>query len=538
MAKILSIEVGLSQVRVAEMEQKGKKCRIRSCFRFATPQGAVEDGYIRDTQSLGDMLKHELEQRKIKTKKVSYVVASSRVASREVRLPFVKQNRLQSIIEANATDYFPIDTTKYVMSYSIVDVENNDGEKQYHLMVYASPKSISAAYQELSVNAGLTMSRLDYIGDSIYNAIKEEYNQGTHILVKIEEKTTLITIVKEGELSLQRNLNYGIDSAVETVRMYPVFGRNLDFESAIDVLCTRNCIRKSLDMPPEESEPADTDHFVREARREVTESLRYLVGNISRIMDYYISRNSDVEFESIMCCGLGAEIKGLTELLTTELGQRVSILESLKDFELPKGDEDGDMAVYTAVAGSMKSEVNLMEKVTKKQKEVSDSLRGAVLVFLVGLISAVLLAGGGLGIRLYQEKEQDHLYERIEEEQSIEQVYNEYSESQAKYEQFLLMYEYTNTPNEGLVEFIEEMEEKMPASIVVETFSSTGTDVNISMRIASKQEAAKTIIQLRGFDSLSNVTTSGIDEAEDGTISMSLTCTYAHPAAAETQRTE
>ncbi|MDO4276896.1 MAG: pilus assembly protein PilM [Eubacteriales bacterium] len=533
MAKILSIEVGLSQVRVAEIEQKGKKSRMSSCFRFATPQGAVEDGYIRDTQSLGDLLKHELGQRKIKTKKVSFVVASSRVASREVRLPLVKQNRLQNIVEANATDYFPIDVTKYIMSYGIIDIEEKEDEKQYHLMVYASPKSISAAYQELAVCAGLVMVRLDYIGDSIYNAVKDEFSQGTHILMKIEEKNTLIMVVKDGELSLQRNLNYGMDSAVETVRTYPVFGSNLDFEGAVQVLCTRNCIRRSLDMPAEENEPADTDDFVREARREVTESLRYLVGNISRIMDYYISRNTDAEFESIVCCGLGAELKGLPELLTNELGQRVSVLEELKEIQVPKNCEDGSMAVYAAVTGSMKSTVNLMEKVTKKEKEAADNLRGAFLVFGVGLVSALALAGAGVAMRMYQENEQNRLNQRIEEEKSIEQIYEAYNDAKEQYDNFQVMYQYTNTPNEGLVAFIEEMEEKMPSNITVETFSSTGTQVSFSMRVTSKSEAANTLLQLRTFKSLNRVNTTGIDESEDGTVSMSVTCSYSEPAPLE-----
>lgn len=78
--------------------------------------------------------------------------------------------------------------------------------------------------------------------------------------------------------------------------------------------------------------------------------------------------------------------------------------------------------------------------------------------------------------------------------------------------------------------FIQEMEEKMPSSITVETFSSTGSQVSFSMRVASKSEAANTLIQLRTFDSLSSVTTTGIDEGEDGTVTMSVTCTYRNPA--------
>ena len=42
MAKILSIEVEASQVRVAEIEVRGKKGRIFNCFCIPAPQGAVE----------------------------------------------------------------------------------------------------------------------------------------------------------------------------------------------------------------------------------------------------------------------------------------------------------------------------------------------------------------------------------------------------------------------------------------------------------------------------------------------------------------
>ena len=130
MAKILSIEVEASQVRVAEIEVRGKKGKIYNCFCIPAPQGAVEDGQIRDTKSLGEVLKAELSQRKIRTKKVYFATGSTRIASREVRIPFVKTNRIQSIVEANATDYFPIDVSKYVLSYSVIDVESQKVRKR------------------------------------------------------------------------------------------------------------------------------------------------------------------------------------------------------------------------------------------------------------------------------------------------------------------------------------------------------------------------------------------------------------------------
>lgn len=536
MAKILSIEVEASQVRVAEIKVRGKKGKIYNCFCIPAPQGAVEDGQIRDTKTLGENLKAEFSQRKIKTKKVYFATGSTRIASREVRIPFVKANRIQSIVEANATDYFPIDVSKYVLSYSVVDVESQKSEdgkeetKQYHLMVYAAPKAISAAYSEFAENAGLTMTGITYTGDSIYHSVKDEYAKGTHILVKVEYTGTSITIIRDGELTLQRNINYGVDSAAETVRAFPEFGDRLDANEALDVLCSRKCINPFLDMESFDEEISDEDRKLETARAEVTESLRYLIGNISRIMDYYISRHTDTNFDSIVCCGLGAQVKGLMQLLTNELGQQVDVLQEFKNFALPASRDTQEVCLYAAVLSPGTSGVNLMDKVNRKKNEKKETLSGAIIICVVGTVAGVVLTAAGYANRIYQQHEQERLNQRISEESSIEEIYSAYTNAKAQYDNYQNMYQYTNTPNEGLKTFIEELEEKMPSDITVENFSSTGTQVSFSMRVGSKSAAANTIMQLRTFESLSTVTTTGIDEAEDGTVSLSVLCTYSDPA--------
>lgn len=536
MAKILSIEAEASQIRVAEVEVRGKKGRIYNCFCIPAPQGAVEDGQIRDTKTLGENLKAELSQRKIKTKKVYFATGSTRIASREVRIPFVKANRIQSIVEANATDYFPIDVSKYVLSYSVIDVESQKSEdgkeetKQYYLMVYAAPKAISAAYSEFAENAGLTMTGITYTGDSIYHSVKDEYAKGTHILVKVEYTGTSITVIRDGELTLQRNINYGVDSAAETVRAFPEFGDRLDANEALDVLCSRKCINPFLDMESFDEEISDEDRKLETARAEVTESLRYLIGNISRIMDYYISRHTDTNFDSIVCCGLGAQVKGLMQLLTNELGQQVDVLQEFKNFVLPASGDTQEVCLYAAVLSPGTSGVNLMDKVNRKKKEKKETLSGAIIICVVGTVAGVVLTAAGYANRIYQQHEQERLNQRISEESSIEEIYSAYTNAKAQYDNYQNMYQYTNTPNEGLKTFIEELEEKMPSDITVENFSSTGTQVSFSMRVGSKSAAANTIMQLRTFESLSTVTTTGIDEAEDGTVSLSVLCTYSDPA--------
>lgn len=536
MARLLSIEAESTQIRVGEVEISGRKGRMLQCFCVPVPQGSVEDGQIRDTKGLGELLRQQLNERGIRTKKAWFVTGSTRIASREVQIPLVKKSRIQSIIEANATDYFPIDVTKYVMSYIILGITGEKGkkgeeaeqkkvadqERQYRLMVYASPKAISTAYYEFAQSAGLTLSGITFTGNTVYQTVQEEYTSGAHILIKVELENTGISIIRDGKLSFQRNINYGMESAVETIRSFPQFGDRLEVQDALQLLSEKKWIYPSLDG--EIGEEPDT------VKSEVTESLRYLVGNISRIMDYYISRNGDVNFESIVLCGMGGQVQGLTELLTQELGQKVELLTKITRYSVPDTNKHEGIFLYIAVMDPVKSGLNLMEKTGRKQKEVKETLSGAWVVFGVGALAAVALAVAGVGARIYQTHEQERLNQRIAEEQSIEDVYAAYNNAKSQYDNFQSMYAYTNTPNEGLEAFIQEMEEKMPSSITVETFSSTGSQVSFSMRVASKSEAANTLIQLRTFDSLSSVTTTGIDEGEDGTVTMSVTCIYRNPA--------
>ena len=536
MARFLSIEAESTQIRVGEVEISGRKGRMLQCFCVPVPQGSVEDGQIRDTKGLGELLRQQLNERGIRTKKAWFVTGSTRIASREVQIPLVKKSRIQSIIEANATDYFPIDVTKYVMSYIILGITGEKGkkgeeaeqkkvadqERQYRLMVYASPKAISTAYYEFAQSAGLTLSGITFTGNTLYQTVQEEYTSGAHILIKVELENTGISIIRDGKLSFQRNINYGMESAVETIRSFPQFGDRLEVQDALQLLSEKKWIYPSLDG--QIGEEPDT------VKSEVTESLRYLVGNISRIMDYYISRNGDVNFESIVLCGMGGQVQGLAELLTQELGQKVELLTKITRYSVPDTNKNEGLFLYIAVMDPVKSGLNLMEKTGRKQKEVKETLSGAWVVFGVGALAAVALAVAGMGARIYQTHEQERLNQRIAEEQSIEDVYAAYNNAKSQYDNFQSMYAYTNTPNEGLEAFIQEMEEKMPSSITVETFSSTGSQVSFSMRVASKSEAANTLIQLRTFDSLSSVTTTGIDEGEDGTVTMSVTCTYRNPA--------
>ena len=119
--RVLSIEVGLRFTRICELTGHKVAPVVHQCITFATPQGVFEDGYIRDKATLGNLIHQQLMEKKIRTTDVIFTINSTKIANREVTIPYVKESKIKSIIELQASDYFPIDISEYNISYYLLN---------------------------------------------------------------------------------------------------------------------------------------------------------------------------------------------------------------------------------------------------------------------------------------------------------------------------------------------------------------------------------------------------------------------------------
>ena len=119
---------------------------------------------------------------------------------------------------------------------------------------------------------------------------------------------------------------------------------------------------------------------------------------------------------------------------------------------------------------------------------------------------------------------------RIAELSAAQQAYDTYTKTQAQYGDLTQMYALTETPNDALLAFLAEMEEKMPSEISVYSMTAGTEGVSMNITVSSKAAASKVLMQLRDFETLDEVDTPGVTETKDGsrtTVSFSVYCTYA-----------
>lgn len=73
-------------------------------------------------------------------------------------------------------------------------------------------------------------------------------------------------------------------------------------------------------------------------------------------------------------------------------------------------------------------------------------------------------------------------------------------------------YKMTEHPNDNLIAFLEELEEKLPAEAELVEFSSNDKEAVLTMKVVDKEQAAKVIQTLRGFDSVMDVSIGTVDK--------------------------
>lgn len=549
--KVISIEIGYSLTRVCETDYKAKIHRIYKNFSIPTPEGVINDGALMITPEYVESMKAALAENKVKSKQVVFTITSAKIASREVVIPFVKDNRIADVINANASDYFPVDLTQYQLAYNVLGVlGETKGNQQYKLLVMAAPKALLSGYYDLARALKLEVAALDYAGNSIYRVVKEECAQGTNLIIKSDERSTLVMVVQNGAISFTRNIAYGVDEAIQSVMDSLHWGQVDSVTKAMDILSQNICVALPQETPEKKETPDDlvieviadeseklaTVTQEQRAKEDVTHSVMPLIGSIARVVDYYVSHNANTTIDRVLFTGLGADIQGLNQLLAQEINHPVEVLTQAAGWNFEKSFKTKAYGAYLACAGAAVAPLGFKankEKAGAKPGRSKGKLDGAIIAYVVlgaGIVAAlgmIVSSTFSYGSAL---KENVELRAQASELEAIIPVYNEYVTTYNDYIKVSAMYDVTRSNNDNFYELLEELEQRLPSDVSVVSLESNRDGVAINMDVPSKNEAAAVVEQMRLFDALypDSVTVTSVtmtEEEETGSTTVNFTVT-------------
>ena len=500
--RVLSVDITNESITIIELTASAKKqTYIHNVIIFETPEDSYEDGVIKEPNKIAAAIREQLAAKGINNKNVIFVLSSTKIVNREVVIPFVKENKIRGIINANSSEYFPVNIEDYVVSHSVLEtVTDAEGNKQLRVLAVAAPQQMVKSYYDLGAMAGLNVVSLDYIGNAMLQLIKTQTTaSATTMVIQLGSESTVLNIVQGDNLLLQRTVPHGTNPVVNVV----MDEKGVDATTAMTLLQNDRLITVDFDD------------------NETTGAFRYLINNIGRVMDFYASRNPDKPIEDVFLTGDGALIRGIDGLFKVQLNVNTRIMDSLYNI---KFDPSIDLKVYNPVylvtpIGAAFAPMDFVPQDSSKAKGETGGSAATIAcaaVFVIAAIGAAIMAFMSIKAKNDAESKKEQLEQDIARISDIEQIVNDMNAAESRYVDAATMYNTTYSLNENVRTFIANLEEKIPTNVVVTSFTSNADGVTIPCVSTSWDGIADFIMQLKTIECVEDAYVSSIAKTDDG----------------------
>lgn len=518
--KLISVVIKNESIKIAEVSKHSKYIKVYKAFVADTPVGAVNDGIIENIQELAAVIKEALEANGVMCREVVFSIISGKIATKEVVIPEVKEKKISEIVSTNAAEYFPVNIEQYIVKYTCLERFRENNDSRIKLQVVAAPSALVETYYKLAEILGLKIADIDYAGNSTYQLLKQQISPEFNLVINIENESTVVSIFDKNALKMQRTIPYGqsvlVQAAMDTM------GTESE-EEALSKLQGENLLHPSFDGD------------------EITESVNYLVANISRITDYYTSRNQSRRFERAYVVGEATDIQGLVTLLSNELNLDFISIRTLENVAADShaSDISKRLTAFVSNIGALIAPVGLMS-ISDEKKESKRSNTG----FMAGILAGAVIIGAALVFvpminMMSTKSDLDKVRKHIEEISDINDTVDKYYTAADMVSDARAFANMTSNNNDSLHIFISRLEENIPSDIYLSGMSVSSGSVSISGNASSKSSVAKLIQQLDSIDSVSDVYVASQSETKDSagviSVTFSLTCTFGDMAEAEAE---
>ena len=512
------VELGEHISFVQCLSGNGKNLRPEKSFMLPMEEGAYTDGQIADSSALGAYLNRSLKSKGVASKRVSFVITSGRIATREVTLPAVKVSRIAEIVNINSADYFPVDMSGYYVTYSRLGSAEGG---QHRVMVYAAPLSLLKEYFTLAEALEMKLQSIEYAGNaqrSLYRTINPA--SAGNLFVYLNDNSSYLSFMNGSQLALQRTLPFGGGELVD------------DFLSATGMQESQYLDGYRLLTDPQSAELvhdlASTD--------EIRNVLNRLAMGIARSLDYFTSNFAQIPIDNIILTGPYAALIDLTETVSAATGYNTLIMSDMPE-AVARLATTSELLPYINCTSALIEPADLRPPTLMKRKKrehdsrpLERSLLPGVVALLVLLIASAALCATAYLSNADASRVNRGVKDDIEALAPVQEVYDTYVLYKDGTTALTNINGATVSPNDALLLFLDELERKLPGETVTLSASFTVENVMLNVTAPSLADVTRVLVQLRSFSSISVITVSPIVETIDVTsspyIAFSVVCSY------------
>ncbi len=358
------LDISDLSLKIVKIKRKGKFLTLSSFLEKDIGQGIIKEGEIKDEDGLVKIIKESLPKikgEKLKTKHVVVSLPEEKAFLQVIQLPRMPEEDLKSAVIYEAENYVPLPIEEVYLDSQIVPPLYNHLD-HFDVLIAALPKKIVDPYLSCLKKAGLYPKALEIESLAIARAlIKKEISPFPTLLIDFGATKTSFIIFSGYSVRFTNSIPVSSQGFTEVISKT----MNVDFKKAeelkikygLDIVEKIIFSKKSKDSQVDElrslsrrrdgrrnlflrpSPPfAAAQVFEKEiiGNKEIFETLipalTDLTEQIKKCLDFYQTHTSHEhllpdgkDVKKIFISGGGANLKGLADFLSSELGIPVAL---------------------------------------------------------------------------------------------------------------------------------------------------------------------------------------------------------------------
>lgn len=327
---VLSIDLGSHSIKAVEGKLQKNTMSVNKLIEVKTPEGTFADGKIIDRDSIVTTLDKLIKSNNIRAKDVIFTTNSSSIINRDVLIPSVSEEEMDTVIRYEIQQYLPINLDDYVIQYVYLDEIVNDSGVKLKINVTAFPEKMALSYYNIIDSLGLN----PYVLDVNYNSINKLANFSEFTLNKGQIIGGTVAFVDMGATSI--NVSIFKNGKLDFTRMMKIGGDNIDYALSESM----NISIKSTELiKMKEADLLDSDEGNIQTKS-IQSVVNEVLEELERIIQFYRNK-SNSNIDKIYIFGGMSRLKNIDVYLNERLNVNVSKIKEIRNINL------GNDALFT-----------------------------------------------------------------------------------------------------------------------------------------------------------------------------------------------
>jgi type IV pilus assembly protein PilM len=297
---VVGLDIGTSAVRAAELDVSHSRPVLLTYGQVGLPPGSLVEGEIRDGPAVSEALRRLWANGHFSSSSVIVGIAGLRAITREIDLPFVPDNEVDSAVRFQSEEVIPFPPDQTILSSQVLaDYTSPEGDKMRRVLVAAAHTDLVNGVIQSVDQAGLTVVGVDLISSALVRAIggHDETDQ-PEAIVSVGAGLTVVVIHQQGRPQFVRTIGSGGNATTAAI------------SAALDVpIVDAEGMKRRIGNDIPHPQPAE---------RAAQPSMVELVGEVRNSIQYFASLPGRLPVSKVLVTGGGSALHGLVPMLEAQ----------------------------------------------------------------------------------------------------------------------------------------------------------------------------------------------------------------------------